>query len=89
MRNKNLLKIPTITTDLALQLLKEETATELGLTYGADVSARDNGRIGGQVTKKLIALGEKTLVNMMDEQGVGNVELTQYLQSIEMENPYH
>ena len=36
---------------------------ELGITLGAETSARKNGTVGGQMTKRLVELGEKTIQN--------------------------
>ena len=45
--------------------MKMEIATELGIntiqTPGANRTARENGRIGGQMTKKLVELGKQQL----------------------------
>lgn len=50
----------------ALDQLKFETATELGLsnyaqTYKGDLPSRVNGSVGGYMTKKLVALAEQQL----------------------------
>jgi hypothetical protein len=50
--------------EMVINQLKEEIAQELGIQYGANTSARDNGRIGGEMTKRLIALGQAALQNM-------------------------
>ncbi len=47
----------------ALASLKEEIANELGVELGADTTARANGSVGGEMTKRLIALGERQLQN--------------------------
>ncbi len=47
----------------AVERLKYEIANELGITLGADTTARKNGTVGGQVTKRLVELGEKTVAN--------------------------
>lgn len=47
--------------------MKMEISTELGInnlkTSGANRTARENGRIGGQMTKKLVELGKQQLNN--------------------------
>lgn len=43
----------------ALENLKYEIAKELGITLGADQSARLNGTVGGEMTKRLVELGQK------------------------------
>lgn len=49
----------------AVERLKYEIANELGITLGAETSARKNGTVGGQMTKKLVELGEKTIKNQV------------------------
>lgn len=48
----------------ALDRLKEETASEIGLkdynnTYKGALSSADNGRVGGQMVRKMIAAQEQ------------------------------
>ena len=45
----------------AIENLKYEIARELGITLGADTSARLNGTVGGEMTKRLVRLGEQQL----------------------------
>lgn len=42
--------------------LKAEIASELGVKLGGDASARENGTVGGEMTKRLVseALGSDT-----------------------------
>lgn len=47
--------------EMVLDMLKEETAQELGIVLGGDTSSRLNGQVGGMMTKKLIALAEEIL----------------------------
>lgn len=49
--------------EFAIQQLKNEIANELGIQIHADMSARDAGRIGGTITRKLIELGQQSLQN--------------------------
>jgi len=49
--------------EFAIQQMKNEIANELGITIHADMSARDAGRIGGNITQRLIALGQQSLQN--------------------------
>ncbi len=50
----------------ALNKFKYEVANEVGVTlkdgYNGDISARDAGRIGGQMVKKLIQQAENNMV---------------------------
>ena len=43
----------------ALENLKYEIASELGIKLGADTTSRLNGTVGGLMTKKLVELGKQ------------------------------
>jgi small acid-soluble spore protein A (major alpha-type SASP) len=52
----------------ALDQLKQETASELGITnyqqqYKGDLPSRVNGSVGGYMTKKMIALAQAQLAS--------------------------
>ena len=47
----------------ALNSMKQEIANELGVELGADTTARANGSVGGEMTKRLIAMAENQLQN--------------------------
>ncbi len=47
----------------ALETMKYEIARELGVSLGADTTARSNGSVGGEMTKRLVRLGEQQLNN--------------------------
>ena len=47
----------------AVENLKYEIASELGITLGADTSSRLNGTVGGEMTKRLIELGKQYYSN--------------------------
>ncbi|MCA1029477.1 alpha/beta-type small acid-soluble spore protein [Bacillus timonensis] len=47
----------------ALDNMKEEIANEFGVQLGAETTARANGSVGGEMTKRLVALGEQQLGN--------------------------
>jgi small acid-soluble spore protein A (major alpha-type SASP) len=78
MTNTNHFK--NVSTQVALEMLKRETAAEMGVELGANTTSRMNGAVGGRVTQKLIALGKMNLEQMMHDQGVGNVEVTQIIE---------
>ena len=42
-----------------LDNMKYEIARELGITLGADTTSRLNGTVGGEMTKRLVKLGEQ------------------------------
>lgn len=47
--------------EFALDQLKAEVAQELGVTVGADQSARNNGAVGGAMVRKLIQIAEASM----------------------------
>jgi hypothetical protein len=47
----------------ALDQMKEEIANEFGVQLGADATARANGSVGGEMTKRMIAMAENQLRN--------------------------
>ncbi len=61
MKNTNKLVVPGA--KQALENLKYEIARELGITLGADQTSRLNGTVGGEMTKRLVELGEKYYQN--------------------------
>ncbi|EDL65510.1 small, acid-soluble spore protein B [Bacillus sp. SG-1] len=56
---RNKLVVPG--SEKVLNQMKEEIANEFGVTLGADTTARANGSVGGEMTKRLVALAEQTL----------------------------
>jgi hypothetical protein len=45
----------------ALDQMKYEIASEFGVNLGADTTARENGSVGGEITKRLVAFAEQQL----------------------------
>ena len=45
----------------AIEQMKYEIANELGVTLGADTTSKANGSVGGEITKRLVQLGENQL----------------------------
>lgn len=45
----------------AIENMKYEIARELGITLGPDTSSRLNGTVGGEITRRLVKLGEQAL----------------------------
>ena len=41
--------------------MKYEIANEFGVNLGAESSSRSNGRVGGEITKRLVKMGESKL----------------------------
>lgn len=59
MANKNKLVVPQ--SEAVLDQMKAEIAQEFGVQLGADATARQNGSVGGEITKRLIALAQAQL----------------------------
>ncbi|MGE7636140.1 small, acid-soluble spore protein, alpha/beta type [Bacillus paramycoides] len=45
----------------AIDQMKYEIAQEFGVQLGADATARSNGSVGGEITKRLVAMAEQQL----------------------------
>ncbi|WML49675.1 alpha/beta-type small acid-soluble spore protein [Neobacillus sp. PS3-34] len=45
----------------ALDSMKYEIASEFGVQLGADTTARANGSVGGEITKRLVQMAEQQL----------------------------
>ena len=45
----------------AIDKMKYEIATELGVTMGPDATSRANGSVGGEITKRLVRMAEQQL----------------------------
>ncbi|MDN3016395.1 alpha/beta-type small acid-soluble spore protein [Neobacillus drentensis] len=52
--------------DNVLDQMKEEIANEFGVQLGADTTARANGSVGGEMTKRLVAYAEQSLRNQQN-----------------------
>lgn len=63
-RSSNKLLVPGI--EKALNEVKYEIAKEFGVTLGSDTSARANGSVGGEITKRLIAQAQNGMNRKFD-----------------------
>lgn len=45
----------------ALEQMKYEISNEFGVNLGADTTSRQNGSVGGEITKRLVAFAESQL----------------------------
>lgn len=45
----------------AIDKMKYEIANELGVTMGPDTTSRANGSVGGEITKRLVQMGQQQL----------------------------
>ncbi|MGL4521056.1 MAG: small, acid-soluble spore protein, alpha/beta type [Bacilli bacterium] len=59
MTNTNKLVVPGV--QQAIDSMKYEIASEFGVTLGPDASARANGSVGGEITKRLVQMAESQL----------------------------
>ena len=45
----------------AIEQMKYEIANELGVNMGPDATSRANGSVGGEITRRLVQMGEQHL----------------------------
>ena len=45
----------------AIERMKYEIANEFGVNLGPDATARANGSVGGEITKRLVQLGQNQI----------------------------
>lgn len=57
-------KLVTPSSKDALERLKYEIASELGISLGAEQTSRLNGTVGGEMTKRLVELGKQYYKNV-------------------------
>ena len=57
--NSNRLVVPGAQN--AIDQMKYEIANEFGVQLGADTTARQNGSVGGEITKRLVAMAQQQL----------------------------
>lgn len=59
--NKNSQTSTTSRSSKALDPLKYEIANEFGVELGADATARANGSVGGEITKRLVSYAKNQM----------------------------
>ena len=57
--NRNKLVVPGAKN--AIDQMKYEIANEFGVALGGDTTARANGSVGGEITKRLVAMAQQQL----------------------------
>jgi small acid-soluble spore protein B (major beta-type SASP) len=57
--NSNQLLVPGV--EQALEQMKYEIASEFGVQLGADTTSRANGSVGGEITKRLVAMAQQQI----------------------------
>ncbi|ERI11118.1 alpha/beta-type small acid-soluble spore protein [Aneurinibacillus aneurinilyticus] len=58
-QNRNNPVVPQART--ALDQMKYEIASEFGVQLGPDTTSRQNGSVGGEITKRLVQMAEQQL----------------------------
>lgn len=61
MNNKSMSKLVVPGAKQAIEQMKYEIANELGVKMGPDATSRANGSVGGEITKRLVQMGEQHL----------------------------
>ncbi len=56
---RNKLLVPG--SEKAMDQMKEEIAGEFGVHLGADTTARANGSVGGEMTKRLVSMAQQQM----------------------------
>ncbi|MBM7692788.1 small acid-soluble spore protein B (major beta-type SASP) [Peribacillus deserti] len=51
----------------ALDQMKQEIANEFGVQLGAETTARANGSVGGEMTKRMIAYAQQQLAQQQGQ----------------------
>lgn len=59
--NRNDLLVPG--SENAVDQMKTEIANELNVQLGADTTARDNVKVGGEMVKQMIQIAEESIAN--------------------------
>jgi len=57
--NRN--KLVTPGSKEAIERMKYEIANEFGVNLGADATARANGSVGGEITRRLVQMGQSQI----------------------------
>ena len=57
--SKNRLVVPC--SENAIKNMKYEIASELGVNLGPDATARQNGSVGGEITRRLVSMAQSNL----------------------------
>ena len=61
MANQSKNKLVVSGAKAAIDNMKAEIASELGVQLGADATARQNGSVGGEITKRLVAKAQQQM----------------------------
>ncbi len=61
MNNKSTGKLVVPGAKQAIDKMKYEIASEFGVNLGPDATSRANGTVGGEITKRLVQMGQQQL----------------------------
>ena len=61
MNNKSTGKLVVPGAKQAIDKMKYEIANEFGVNLGPDATSRANGTVGGEITKRLVQMGQQNL----------------------------
>lgn len=61
MKNNSMSKLVVPGAKQAIERMKYEIASEFGVNLGPDATSRANGSVGGEITKRLVQMGEQNL----------------------------
>lgn len=61
MNNLNNSKLVVPGAKKAIERMKYEIANEFGVNLGPDATSRANGSVGGEITKRLVQMGQNQL----------------------------
>ena len=61
MNNKSTSNLVVPGAKQAIERMKYEIANEFGVNLGPDATSRANGSVGGEITKRLVKMGEQHL----------------------------
>ena len=59
--NKESMKMHVPGAKQAIDKMKYEIANEFGVQLGADATARANGSVGGEITRRLVQMGQSQI----------------------------
>ena len=60
-KNSNTNELLVYSAQQAIDQMKYEIASEFGVNLGPDATARANGSVGGEITKRLVQMAEQQL----------------------------
>lgn len=61
MKNSNSGKLVVPGAKQAIEQMKYEIANELGVKMGPDTTSRANGSVGGEITRRLVQMGQQQI----------------------------